>query len=48
MMHVINEYYQEDNKSRNMTGNVYCVDLSNGYVYKIITDADGKETLDGI
>lgn len=48
MMHVINEYYQEGNKSRNMTGNVYCVDLSNGYVYKIITDENGNEILDPI
>ena len=48
MMHVINEYYQEGNNSRNMTGNVYCVDLSNGYVYKIVTDENGNEVLDGI
>ncbi len=48
MMHVINEYYQENNKSRNMTGNVYCVDLSNGYVYKIVTDENGNEVLDPI
>lgn len=48
MMHVINEYYQEGNNSRNMTGNVYCVDLSNGYVYKIVIDENGNEVLDGI
>lgn len=48
MMHVIKEYYQEGNSSRNMTGNVYCVDLSNGYVYKIIIDENGKEVLDPI
>lgn len=48
MMHVINEYYQEGNSSRNMTGNVYCVDLSNGYVYRIVTDENGNEALDGI
>lgn len=48
MMHVINEYYQEGNKSRNMTGNVYCVDLSDGYVYKIITDENGNDVLDPI
>lgn len=48
MMHVIKEYYQEGNNSRNMTGNVYCVDLSNGYVYKIIKDENGNEALDPI
>ncbi len=48
MMHVIKEYYQEGNNSRNMTGNVYCVDLSNGYVYKIVTDENGNTVLDGI
>lgn len=48
MMHVINEYYQENNKSRNMTGNVYCVDLSNGYVYKIVEDENGNDVLDPI
>ena len=48
MMHVINEYYQEGNNSRNMTGNVYCVDLSNGYVYMIATDENGNEVLDPI
>ena len=31
-----------------MTGNVYCVDLSNGYVYRIVTDENGNEVLDGI
>jgi len=48
MMHVIKEYYQEGNNSRNMTGNVYCVDLSNGYVYRIITDENGNEALEPI
>ena len=48
MMHVIKEYYQEGNNLRNMTGNVYCVDLSNGYVYKIVTDENGNTVLDGI
>jgi len=45
MMHVINEYYQEGNSSRNMTGNVYCVDLSNGFVYKIVKDENGNDAL---
>ena len=48
MMHVINEYYQEGNNVRNMTGNVYCVDLSNGYVYKIVEDENGNDVLDPI
>ena len=48
MMHVINEYYQEGNNSRNMTGTVYCVDLSNGYVYRIMTDENGNEVLEPI
>ena len=48
IMHVIYEYYQEGNNSRNMTGTVYCVDLSNGYVYRIMTDENGNEVLEPI
>ena len=48
MMHVIKEYYQEGNSSRNMTGTVYCVDLSNGYVYKIVTDENGNDVLEPV
>jgi len=48
IFHIIYEYYQEGNNSRNMTGNVYGVDVSNGYVYKIIKDENGLETLDPI
>lgn len=48
IFHIIYEYYQEGNNSRNMTGNVYGVDVSNGYVYKIIKDENGQEALDPI
>ena len=47
-MHVIYEYYQEGNNSRNMTGKVYCIDVSNGYVYKIAKDDNGNQILDPI
>ena len=47
-LHVIKEYYQEGNNSRNMTGTVYCVDVSNGYVYRIVKDESGNEVLDPI
>ena len=42
------EYYQEGNNSRNMTGNIYGIDVSNGYVYKIIKDESGAETLEPV
>jgi len=48
IFHIIYEYYQEGNNSRNMTGNIYGIDVSNGYVYKIIKDENGVETLDPI
>ena len=48
IMHVIYEYYQEGNNSRNMTGNVFCIDVSNGYVYKIVKDENGVEILDPV
>ena len=48
IMHVIFEYYQEGNNSRNMTGNIYGIDVSNGYVYKIIKDESGAETLEPV
>lgn len=48
MMHVFKEYYQEGDSSRKMTGNVYCVDLSNGFVYKLVSDENGNEILDPI
>lgn len=48
IFHIIYEYYQEGNNSRKMTGNIYGVDVSNGYVYKIIKDENGAETLDPI
>ena len=48
IMHVIYEYYQEGNNSRNMTGRIYCIDVSNGYVYKIAKDENGNQILDPI
>lgn len=48
IFHIIYEYYQEGNSSRNMTGNIYGIDVSNGYVYRIIKDENGEETLDPI
>jgi len=48
IMHVIYEYYQEGNNSRNMTGKIYCVDASNGFVYKIAKDENGNQILDPI
>lgn len=48
IFHVIYEYYQEGNSSRNMTGKIYGIDVSNGYVYRIIKDENGVETLDPI
>lgn len=48
IFHIIYEYYQEGNNSRNMTGKIYGVDVSNGYVYRIIKDENGNVTLDPI
>ena len=48
IFHIIYEYYQEGNSSRNMTGKIYGIDVSNGYVYRIIKDENGVETLDPI
>ncbi len=48
IFHIIYEYYQEGNNSRNMTGKIYGIDVSNGYVYRIIKDENGVETLDPI
>lgn len=48
IFHIIYEYYQEGNDSRNMTGNIYGIDVSNGYVYKIIKDENGVEILDPV
>ena len=48
IFHVIYEYYQEGNSSRNMTGKIYGIDVSNGYVYRIIKDENGAVTLDPI
>lgn len=48
IMHVIYEYYQEGDSSRNMTGRIYCIDVSNGYVYKIVKDENGNDVLDPI
>jgi len=48
IMHVIYEYYQEGNNSRNMTGKIYCVNVSNGYVYRIVKDDNGNEVLDPV
>lgn len=48
IMHVIYEYYQEGNNFRNMTGKIYCIDVSNGFVYKIIKDENGNEILDPV
>lgn len=48
IMHVIYEYYQEGNNLRNMTGKIYCIDVSNGYVYRIVKDDNGNEVLDPV
>lgn len=48
IFHVIYEYYQEGNSSRNMTGKTYGIDVSNGYVYRIIKEENGTITLDPI
>ena len=48
IFHVIYEYYQEGNSSRNMTGKIYGIDVSNGYVYQIIKEENGTITLDPI
>lgn len=48
IMHVIYEYYQEGNNSRNMTGRIYCIDVSNGYVYRIVKDENGNDILDPV
>lgn len=48
IFHVIYEYYQEGNNSRYMTGKVYGIDDSNGYVYGIIKDENRVITLDPI
>ena len=48
IFHIIYEYYQEGNNSRNMTGKIYGIDVSNGYVYRIIKDENGVETLDPV
>lgn len=48
IMHVIYEYYQEGDNLRNMTGKIYCIDVSNGYVYRIVKDDDGNEVLDPV
>ncbi len=48
IFHIIYEYYQEGNNSRNMTGNIYGIDVSNGYLYQIIKDENGAVTLDPI
>ena len=48
IMHVIYEYYQEGNNFRNMTGKIYCIDVSNAYVYKIVKDENGNEILDPV
>lgn len=48
VFHVIYEYYQEGDNVRHMTGNVFGVDVSNGYLYQIITDENGVVTLDPI
>lgn len=48
IFHIIYEYYQEGNNSRNMTGNIYGIDVSNGYVYKIIKDEMGSITLEPV
>ena len=48
IMHVIYEYYQEGNQSRNMTGRIFCIDVSNGYVYRIAKDENGNQILEPI
>lgn len=39
-LYFIYEYYQENNRTRNMTGNIYCVNVADGWVYKAILQTD--------
>lgn len=39
-LYFIYEYYQENNRTRNMTGNIYCVNVADGWVYKAILQPD--------
>lgn len=48
VLYIISEYYTESSNHRNKTGKLYAIDVSNGYVYKIIEKEDGTEGLDPI
>ena len=48
IMHVIFEYYQEGDNYRNMTGKIYCIDVSNAFVYKFVKDENGNEILEPV
>lgn len=44
-LYFINEYYQENHSSRNMTGNIYGVDINEGRVYDVKKEADGSYSI---
>lgn len=47
-LYFIYEYYQEGNASRNMTGNVFAVDVMEGRVYKATKNEDGNYSIEPI
>ena len=47
-LYFIYEYYQEGNFSRNMTGNVFAVDVMEGRVYKATKNEDGNYSIEPI
>ena len=47
-MYTIFEYYTEDGKQRNKTGKIYAIDVSNGYVYRVIDDDPDNPELEPI
>ena len=47
-LYFIYEYYQDGNSSRNMTGNVYAVDVMEGRVYKATKNEDGSYFIEPI
>jgi len=47
-LYFIYEYYQENNQSRSMTGNIFCINAADGWVYQAIRQSDGSYVLDPI
>lgn len=47
-LYFIYEYYQEGNASRNMTGNVFAVDVMEGRVYKAVKTENGSYSIEAI